>query len=105
LNDLYLKFADEQECLDVLYNQIATDWSEETGEPTEFGHKPKYRNINVIGTIYEPTGVMLTDDEGNEYSETQPMPGYHVNVRLVEDEPNIPEQYIVTPSTPKRVFF
>jgi hypothetical protein len=35
--------------------------------------------IDIIGLIYKPTGVMLTDEEGFEYAEQAPITGWHVN--------------------------
>jgi hypothetical protein len=37
--------------------------------------------LDIIGTIYAQTGNMLTDDDGNEYPETEAMDGYHANLR------------------------
>jgi hypothetical protein len=37
--------------------------------------------IDLIGTLYAPTGNMLTDDEGNEYPEKEAISGYHANMR------------------------
>lgn len=56
---------------------------------------------DIIGTIYQPTGVMLTDSDGNEYPEMEAIPGYHVNT----PEP-VPEwdAYRIYPVTPSRVY-
>lgn len=55
----------------------------------------------IIGTINKPTGVMLTDSEGNEYLETKPTPGFHVN----SDKALAGcEAYEVTPVTPQAVY-
>lgn len=45
---------------------------------------------------------MLTDEEGNEYSEMVAVDGYHVNMLDVDMELVAP--YIVTVNTPSRVF-
>lgn len=58
---------------------------------------------DVIGTIYKPSGVMLTDEEGNEYPEMVAVDGYHVNV-LPQEDMSLVEPYIVTVATPSRVF-
>ena len=57
---------------------------------------------DLIGTIYKPTGVMLKDNEGNEYSEMLAVDGYHVNTLppFVEEL----EQYVIEPTTQVRVF-
>ena len=41
--------------------------------------------LDVVGVIYRPTGVILTDADGNEYPEQAPLDGWHVNIRLVTD--------------------
>lgn len=76
--DLYLKFADEAEASSVL----------------TVDSMPKYRNVDTIGVIYITVG------------ETQePLPGYHVNVRLVEGEDGSTlEPYSVQPTNPRRVW-
>jgi hypothetical protein len=37
--------------------------------------------LDIIGTMYRETGNMLTDGEGMEYPEMQPIDGYHANLR------------------------
>ena len=58
--DLCLRFTDEAEATAAL-----TDY---TG------------SIDIIGTIYKPTGVMLETDEG-EVPEMAAVDGWHVNTR------------------------
>lgn len=57
---------------------------------------------DLIGTIYKQTGVLLKDEEQNEYPEMKAVDGYHVNTLppLAESL----EQYVVTPETQVRVF-
>ena len=57
---------------------------------------------DLIGTIYKTSGVMLTDEEGNEYPEMVALEGYHVNTLPPLDEKL--EKFIVVPSTLSRVF-
>lgn len=59
--------------------------------------------FDILGTIYNPTGVMLTDNEGYEYPETAPVAGYHVNT-LPEFMTDALQEFAVTPKTPRRVF-
>ena len=55
----------------------------------------------VIGTIYKPTGNMLTDSEGNEYPEMKPIEGFHVNaLDLTDEDRQKLEPYIIQPKTP-----
>lgn len=58
-------------------------------------------NIDIIGLIYEPTGVMLTDSEGGEYPEMHSVAGWHVNT-----VGEVPEwlEFRVTPTIPRRIF-
>lgn len=58
---------------------------------------------DVVGTIYKPSGVMLTDSDGNEYPEMVAIEGYHVNV-LPQEDMSLVEPYIVQVSTLSRVF-
>ena len=69
------------------------------------GDAPRYRNIDTIGVIHKPTGVMLKHGDGTEYPETAPLDGWHVNVWLLDDEDGAALQpYVVMPSTPSRVW-
>ena len=69
------------------------------------GDAPRYRNIDVIGVIHKPTGAMFKREDGTEYPEMAPLDGWHVNVWLLPDEDGAALQpYIVTPSTPSRVW-
>ena len=61
---------------------------------------------STIGTIYEKTGVMLTDSEGNEYPEMVAVPNaYHVNaLDLSEEDQAKLSPYIVPVNSPSRIF-
>ena len=87
-NDFYLRFADEAEANGVLFE----------GEGEE--RRAKYAAIDVIGTIYEPTGEMITTDEG-EVPEMAPVDGWHINVRHKAEAPEL-DAYRVFPETPAR---
>ena len=109
--DHFLKFTDEAEMLSVLFHDVAVEFDttvdEETGEvtstPTKFESQPRFPNTDLIGTIFEPTGNTLTDDEGNEYPEQAAIPGYHVNIRADAPIEEL-EAYRVYPRNPKRVW-
>lgn len=61
--------------------------------------------IDVVGTIYEPTGIMLEGEDGLFYPETAPIDGWHVNVRILDgDLPVEFNQYEVFPTNPSRDF-
>jgi hypothetical protein len=86
--DFFLRFDDIEQAMSVLF----TD------------EQSNYRNIDIIGTIYKPTGKVIKGEDG-EYPEMAPIEGFHVNVRLEagEDwEALIP--YQVFPENPVRVW-
>lgn len=84
--DHFLKFADQSEADAVLFE----------GEE----RRPKYAAVDVIGTIYKPTGKLLNTDEG-EVPEMAPIDGWHVNVRHNAEAPEL-DAYKVTPQSPVR---
>jgi len=109
--------ADLPTAFSAFYKQdYVTFVDEETGESTQTPEGEPYLvmhshdyAIDLVGVIYEPTGNMLTDDEGNEYPETAPVDGWHVNVRLVGDARRadveaIDAVYGLIPNSPSRVF-
>ena len=102
MHDFYLRFTDKEQADAVLYTKVPTAFNEE-GEATEWMDKPNYDNINVIGTIYKPTGIMLKNDEGMDYPEMKAIEGYHVNIRNYTEAPEL-EQYAVVPTIPVRVW-
>lgn len=97
-NDLYLKFKDEAEANAVLFTEQT--YLEE--EETKTYKIPKYTAIDVIGTIYKPTGVVLVTDEGG-VPEMAPIEGWHVNVRHKSEMPEL-EEYAVEVQTPSRIW-
>lgn len=118
--DFYLRLnaeADMPTALAAFYKQdyitsIDPDTGEETqtpeGNPYLVMHTHDYA-IDVVGTIYEPTGNTLTDADGNEYPETAPVAGWHVNIRLMGDARRADVEaldalYGVTPNSPSRVW-
>ncbi len=42
-------------------------------------------HLHVIGTLYDVTGNMLTDEDGNEYPEKAAVTGYHANLKYKVD--------------------
>jgi hypothetical protein len=103
--DKYLSFASESEANNVLYTLEPTEW-DNTGEepvPTAWEPRPNYRNIDTIGIIYKPTGEMLQGEDG-PYPAVAPLPGFHVNVRLVGEDADALEPFVVQPKTPVRVW-
>jgi hypothetical protein len=117
--DFYLRLASEADMPTVLsefYRQDYVTVIDEEGNETQtpdgesylVTHSHDYA-ISVVGTLHEPTGTMLTDEEGNEYPEMQEMAGWHINIRLVGDAVRetveaLDETHGVNPETPMRVW-
>ena len=118
--DFYLRLnaeADMPTALAAFYKQDYTtivdpETGEEStqleGEPYLVMHTADYA-IDVVGVIMDPTGNMLTDDEGNEYPEMAPLVGWHINIRLSGDARRADVEaldavYGVTPTSPRRVW-
>ena len=118
--DLYLKLnseADMPTALAAFYRQDYTtivdpETGEETttnvGDPYLVMHTADYA-IDVVGTIHEPTGNTLTDDEGNEYPEMAALDGWHINIRILNDTKRADVEALdaahgVTPNSPSRVW-
>ena len=85
--------------------EVLDSWPEETTEidwnaPPQMMKVPKYAAIDVIGTIYKPTGKMIKTDEG-EVPEMAALEGWHVNVRHTFDAPEL-VAYQVFPQNPVR---
>lgn len=96
MTDFYLKLASEADmptALAAFYKQdYTTIVDPETGEESTQIEGVPYLvpftqdyAIDVVGVINKPTGVMLTDTDGNEYPEMAPIDGWHVNLRIVGD--------------------
>ena len=108
--DLPTAFADfyKQDYVTVVDEETGESTQTPDGEPYLVTHTHDYA-IDLVGTIYEPTGKMLTDAEGFEYPEMAPVDGYHVNVRIAGDNVResveaIDELYGLMPNSPSRVF-
>jgi hypothetical protein len=103
--DKYLAFTDEAAAKAVLYRiEGAVEADPENGVEAQEGYEvPNYANIDTIGIIYKPTGEMLQGEDG-PYPEMAPIEGWHVNVRLVGEDPEPLEPFVVEPKTPVRVW-
>ena len=95
-NDFMLRFSDPAEADSVLFDEQTNV----QGDVVETVKVPKYAAIDVIGTIYKPTGEMITTDEG-EVPEMAPVEGWHVNVRHTAKAPNL-TAYQIFPKSPVR---
>ena len=127
--DFYYAFTDEAAAATALqpfYHQPQVQsvdpetgeklFDEETGEPVMEDDGDPYlvmhshnHSFDIVGLIHEPTGNMLTDDEGMEYPEMAPIPGWHVNLRIRGDYMRDEAEAIdatdgVSPVTPHRTW-
>jgi len=100
MKDLCLKFADETEAVKVLLRYRGTD---EQGQPF-WATASHSHALDVIGTIYAPTGKLLpSPDPGMpDVAEMAPVPGFHINLQC-EDATGL-EPYIVIPANRQRVW-
>ena len=56
--------------------------------------------LDKIGTIYQESGTMLTDDEGNQYPEMIAIDGFYANIKTDKVVEGLPT--IDAPTTPYR---
>ena len=101
MTDLYLSFPDEAAAKAVLYRiNGAVEADPENGIEAREGYEvANYANIDTIGVIYKRTGG--TDEE----PVMEPLPGWHVNIRLMPGEDAAALQpFEVNPKTPMRVW-
>ena len=96
--DFFLKFNDEAEANAALF----TEQTNVQDDVVETVLVPKYAAVDVVGTIYKPTGKTLKTDEG-EVPEMAPIDGWHVNVRHTDEAPQL-EAFRVFPATPARMW-
>jgi len=103
MTDLYLSFPDEAAAKAVLYRiEGAVEATEDT-EAVEGYEVPNYANIDTIGIIYKPTGE-TTEQDGVAVPVMAPVEGWHVNVRVVDEDAEALQAFEVHPATPLRVW-
>jgi hypothetical protein len=101
--DKYLAFTDEAAAKAVLYRiEGAVEATEDT-EAVEGYEVPNYANIDTIGIIYKPTGE-TTEQDGVAVPVMAPVEGWHVNVRVVDEDAEALQAFEVHPATPLRVW-
>jgi hypothetical protein len=96
--DYFLKFADKAEANAALF----TEQTNVQDDVVKTVLVPKYAAVDIIGTIYKPTGEMIQTDEG-EVPEMAALDGWHVNVRHTDDAPEL-EAFRVFPQSPSRMW-
>lgn len=119
--DFYLKLASEADMPTVLAAFYKQDYTTivdpDTGvESTQLEGLPYLvpttadYAIDIVGTIWKPTGIMLTDADGNQYPEMAALSDWHVNLRLNGDAKRADAEalsaYFVDPEpiTPSRIW-
>ena len=99
MHDLFLKFPDEQTANEVLFDEHVHLGD---GDIVETAKVPKYTAVDVIGTIYKPTGKVIQTADG-EVPEMAPLDGFHANVRHMGEAPEL-DAYKVDVKTPARMW-
>lgn len=101
--DYYLRANDEQHLWQALSAAGLT-------VETEEGPRAQGIDLDIIGVIYRETGAMITansPDQGEfTYPETEPIPGFHANLRGDLSEEQIALLPLIDkPTTPVRIWF
>lgn len=60
--------------------------------------------VDVIGTLYKPTGKQLTDKNGLRYPEMTALDGWHVNLSGDTCPTALQPYRIAAPNSPSRTF-
>lgn len=107
----YLKFADEAEFLIAMAPYMAKDMQGEPQLPsyivlpgTHATADEAVAAVDVIGTIYLPTGNYIEGEGGMRYPEMAPIPGWHVNLSGNTVPAGLEAFTIPAPAQPVRVF-
>ena len=103
MNDYYLKTTDSE----TLWNLLFAVGLAETITDSEGNtfNVAKDIALDIIGTIYKPTGNVITTDDGLTYPEQAPIDGFHANIRgSLTDEQQAGLPLVGTPANPYRVW-
>lgn len=97
--DFYLRFADADEMRTQLISVGFMDDEEQVGL-----YHPDI-SLDIIGVITVPAEVINPGEE-NEVIKYTTEPGYHVNLRVMNDSLDLSglNDFVVTPKTPARVW-
>ena len=97
MTDLYLAFPDQAAANAVLYTTHDAVTDEEGNVTAEAYVTPNYANIDTLGVLYER--------QDDFEAEPIPLPGWHINIRLVEGEDaEALQAFEVHPTLPRRVW-
>ena len=95
----FLKFVDEAQAIEQLDAFRGID---ESGAPMWVQASVTHA-LDVVGTIYKPTGEFVEDEEGMRSAVMAPLDGFHVNL-AIDELPEALAPFVVTPAQPSRVF-
>jgi len=104
MTDFYLKFESKEQADSVLYTTTDEITDEEGVVVQEASTKPNFANIDVIGTIYKPSILGQTDENGIEVPVMDALVGFHVNIRAVGEDTSAIAPFAVVPSVPVRIW-
>lgn len=97
MNDLYLAFPDQAAADAVLYTTHDAVTDKDGNVTAEAYVTPNYANIDTLGVLYER--------QGDPEAKPIPLPGWHINIRLMEGEnAEILQLFQVNPTLPRRVW-
>ena len=100
MQDYYIKTTSEHELWTKLSQLGLARWIEEIQQ-----YEPMGINLDIIGTVYKPTGKMITTAEGFNFPEQLPLDGFHANIRgTLTEEQHAALPLIAAPATPYRVW-
>jgi len=99
MRDLYLRFKDAEEMHTQLIAAGFVDDEEQGGL-----YHPDI-SLDIVGVITVPVEVINPGEE-NEVIKYTPEPGYHVNLRVMDDSLDLSglNDFLVKPKTPARVW-
>ena len=99
MRDLYLRFNDSDEMRTQLIAAGFVDDEEQGGL-----YHPDI-SLDIVGVITVPSEV-INPGEGNEVIKYTTEPGYHVNLRVMNDSLDFSglNDFVVKPKTPARVW-
>lgn len=99
MNIHYLVFASKEEAFQLIVANMPELLWDDNGEQKIRGSHSFA--VDLIGTVYKPTGVLLTSDDGFKYPELEATQGYHININLVQDIlPDFLTKFEVFPTEP-----
>lgn len=111
MKDFFLRFPDQQTAKTHIYTIEYRQYIDEDGnEVLDETLTPRYRNMDIIGTIDSDQFTLGEPQEIDGYICQPdpvyiPLPGYHVNLRALDDEDTASlEQFVVHPARPRRVW-